>query len=177
MLQPFATSALNVPSFSNGHSHGLTFPPTLHKALAHGWELVQRNQGKGLGCFSESGLEALNKWIRYYNDHGSRKDSTEHQMEDKFNHLWQGSSPLLSVYDRIRRKRTKAVIVPDEIDSIVQSLFIGDSEVDTESAAGTVRDADNMDYNQDVLLALRDQLLQPIEESEDVDEPAANQEH
>ena len=55
-----------------------TFPwshlsPTLHKALAHGWELVQMNKCKGLGKFAENGIEGQNKWIEWYKEHGSRQ--------------------------------------------------------------------------------------------------------
>ena len=42
----------------------ISVPPTLHKLLAHSWELIEMNDGRGLKCFDESGLEANNKILR-----------------------------------------------------------------------------------------------------------------
>ena len=146
-----------------------TFPwahlsPTIHKALAHGWELIEKNGGKGLGSFSECGLEALNKWIKWYREHGSRQCSTEMSYKDVFHRLWQYSSPLLSVFDRKRKSRTKKVIVPDQVDSVVQSLFIGDSEDENEAAAGTMEDVGGRDYDEDFVEALIYESLNQYEE-------------
>ena len=158
-----------------------TFPwahlsPTLHKALAHGWELVEKNDGKGLGSYAENGIEALNKWILWYREHGSRQCSTELSYKDVFHHLWQYSSPLLTVYDRkVKSRKTKRVIVPDQVDALVQSLFIGDSEEADEPAAGTVEDVDGRDYDADLLEAIilegQQFYEEEEEEEEDEDEP------
>ena len=151
-----------------------TFPwahltPTLHKALAHGWELIQNNDGKGLGNFSESGIEALNKWIEYYRAHGSRQCNTDLSYKDVFHHLWHYSSPLLTVYDRVKKSRRKRMIVPDQVDALVQSLFIGDSTDENEPAAGTMEDVDGRDYDEDILQAI---LLEgQMEQDEYEDEP------
>ena len=63
-----------------------TFPwaaisPSVHRILAHSWEVIEMNGGFGLGDVSEEGLEALNKLIREMRTHGARKDSTKHNME------------------------------------------------------------------------------------------------
>ena len=63
-----------------------TFPwaaisPSVHRILAHSWEVIEMNGGFGLGDVSEEGLEALNKLIRQMRTRGARKDSTEHNME------------------------------------------------------------------------------------------------
>ena len=140
-------------------------------ALAHGWELIQRNKGKGLGRLAEQGLERLHKEVRYYEDHGSRQCSTEKQMIDTFNKLWENSTPLISVYDRIKGKRAKKIIIPDEIDSIVQSLFIGESEVRSESAAGVDADDATRAHEEEYQEALADQVFRDIDTSDDEDEP------
>ena len=52
------------------------------------------------------------------------------------------------------------MIVPDQIDAIVQSLFIGASEPDEQEnetdgpAAGTIEDPNGEDYDDDVIQAL-----------------------
>ena len=62
--------------------------PSVHRVLAHGWEVIQMNDGHGLGDLSEEGLEALNKNIRQMSATGARKDSTVHNFEDTFYHMW-----------------------------------------------------------------------------------------
>ena len=59
------------------------------------------------------------------------------------------------------------MIVPDQVDSLVQSLFIGDSTDENEPAAGTLVDADGRDYDEDFLQALILQDQRQFEEYED----------
>ena len=110
-----------------------TFPwavisPSVHRVLAHSWEVVMANEGFGLGGLSEEGLEALNKYIREIRDSGSRKDSTLHNMTDTFNHLWDRSRPTIMEMEReIKRRKTK-VLVSTEIEALVESLFLEEAE-------------------------------------------------
>ena len=62
--------------------------PSVHRILAHSWEVVELNGGYGLGDQSEEGLEALNKLIRQMRARGARKDSTVNNFRDTYNHLW-----------------------------------------------------------------------------------------
>ena len=78
---------------------------------------------KGLGSESEEGSEAQNKFIRYFRVHGARKTSTEDNFRDTWNHLWRRSSPMVIEMDREKRKRAAKVLVCNEIDSLVDSLF------------------------------------------------------
>ena len=64
-----------------------TFPwamvsPSVHRILAHSWEVIQLNDEYGLGGESEEGLEALNKNIRRMRSTGARKDSTLNNFTD-----------------------------------------------------------------------------------------------
>ena len=48
-----------------------TFPwvvisPSIHRILAHSWEVMQLNGGYGLGRISEEGQEAFNKCIQEF---------------------------------------------------------------------------------------------------------------
>ena len=65
--------------------------PSVHRILAHSWELIELNGGFGLGDQSEEGLEALNKLIRQMRAKGARKDSTVNNFCDTYNHLWDRS--------------------------------------------------------------------------------------
>ena len=56
--------------------------PSVHRILAHSWEVVELNNYYGLGDMSEEGLEALNKHIRDRRSHGARKDRTENNFRD-----------------------------------------------------------------------------------------------
>ena len=106
-----------------------TFPwcvisPSLHRVLAHSWELIEVNNGKGLGSQSEEGAEGQNKYIRHLREHGARKTSVEDNFEDVFNRLWRRSSPLVIELNREKRVQTSKVLVRSEIDSLVESLFL-----------------------------------------------------
>ena len=70
--------------------------PSLHKLLAHSWELIDRNDDKGLKCFDESGLEANNKVLRSIRLNLSRKTSQTENLEDVINRLWLGSDPVVN---------------------------------------------------------------------------------
>ena len=85
--------------------------PSVHRILAHSWELIQLNDCFGLGDESEEGLEALNKFIRYLREHGARKISTEANFRDTFNHLWDRLRPVIVEMERnIKRRKAKIII-------------------------------------------------------------------
>ena len=100
--------------------------PSVHRVLAHSWQVIRLSDGFGLGDLSEEGLEALNKQIRDMRAHGSRKDSTEHNFEDTFNHLWDRSRPTIVEMEREIKRRKPKVIISTEIEIMVQSLFLED---------------------------------------------------
>ena len=98
--------------------------PSVHRILAHSWEVIELNGEFGWGDESEEGLEALNKQIRRMREHGSRKDSTENNFLDTFNHLWDRSRPtILEMERKIKRKKQK-LIISTEIEALVESLFV-----------------------------------------------------
>ena len=71
----------------------ISVSPTLHKLLAHSWELIEMNDGCGLKCFDESGLDANNKILRSFCLKLARKTSQADNLEDVINRLWLGSDP------------------------------------------------------------------------------------
>ena len=69
--------------------------PSVHRILAHSWEVLELNKGFGLGDMSEEGLEALNKIIRSRSKHGARKNSTLSNFMNCYNHMWDRSRPTI----------------------------------------------------------------------------------
>ena len=104
--------------------------PSLHRILGHSWERIDMNSKFGLGNESEEGLEALNKLIRYYRARGSRTISTEANFTDTYNHLWRVSSPLIADMEREKRKRIPKLKVMTEIESLTNSLFFEEEDLE-----------------------------------------------
>lgn len=105
-----------------------TFPwvvlsPSVHRILAHSWEVISMNNNYGLGDLSEEGLEALNKFIRQIREGGARKDTTANNFEDTYNHLWDRSRPTLVEMERVIKRKKQKVIISTEIEALVESLF------------------------------------------------------
>ena len=67
--------------------------PTVHKTLAHTWELIDLNGGFGLGSYSEEGLESCNKLLRKIRISLSRKATKESNQTDCMRRLWFRSDP------------------------------------------------------------------------------------
>ena len=97
--------------------------PSIHRVLAHSWEKIELNDMTGLGSESEEALEAQNKFVRYLRVHGARKTSTEENFQDTRNHLWRRLSPLVTELDREKRKRRSKILVQNEVDTLVETLF------------------------------------------------------
>ena len=69
-----------------------TFPwavisPSVHRILAHAWEVIEENDGYGLEGLSEEGLKALNKNIRHTRTYSARKKSTEQNIKENINDI------------------------------------------------------------------------------------------
>ena len=79
----------------NNDNRWISIPPTVHALLAHSWELVSNNDGRGCGEFPESGLEHNNKFLRFYRQHLARKVSQEMNLEDCLTRLWLRSDPSI----------------------------------------------------------------------------------
>ena len=74
----------------------ISVPPSLHKLLAHSWELIELNDGRGLKCFDESGLEANNKILRSIRLKLARKTSQADNLQDVINRMWMASDPKVN---------------------------------------------------------------------------------
>ena len=98
--------------------------PSVHRILAHSWEVMELNNGFGLGDLSEEGLEALNKRIRSRREHGARKTSTLANFMDCYNHLWDSSRPNIVAMEREIRPKKSKVLIATEIEALVETLFL-----------------------------------------------------
>ena len=81
-------------SFEN-EKRWISISPTLHGLLAHSWELISNYDGRGLGDFTEGGLEHNNKFLRFYRRNLARKIDQVSNMEDCLMRLWLRSDPLI----------------------------------------------------------------------------------
>lgn len=89
------TYKLILLNFNNEDSKWISISPTVHSLLAHGWELISLNDGKGLGEFTEGGLENNNKFLRFYRRNLARKNSQPANLEDCISRLWLRSDPRI----------------------------------------------------------------------------------
>ena len=102
--------------------------PSVHRILAHSWEVIQLNDGFGLGNLSEEGLEVLNKYVRSMRETGARKDCTLNNFRDTFNHLWDRSRPTIVEMARQIKRRGPRLCIMTEIEVLVETLFIEEEE-------------------------------------------------
>ena len=102
--------------------------PSVHRILAHSWEVIELNDGFGLGNLSEEGLEALNKYVRSMRETGARKDCTLNNFTDTFNHLWDRSRPTIVDMARQIKRRAPQLLIMTEIEVLVETLFLEEEE-------------------------------------------------
>ena len=69
--------------------------PSSHIVVAHSAELIEENGHRGLLNFSESGIEANNKFLRQYRLNYSRKTNQYENLSDCINRLWDKSDPMV----------------------------------------------------------------------------------
>jgi len=73
----------------------IEFSTSAHIVLAHSPELIEQNINTGLLNFTESGIEANNKFLRQYRINNSRKTNQYENLSDCINRLWDKSDPLV----------------------------------------------------------------------------------
>ncbi len=83
----------------------ISITPSLHKLLAHSWELIELNDGTGLRALDEAGLEGCNKILRAMRTKLSRKISQKANLIDTLRRMWVASDPLVNA----ERRKTKPV--------------------------------------------------------------------
>ena len=104
-------------------------PQNVHQLIAHGTELIERNNSHGLGGKAEHGLERGQKEFKFWRDAGARKTNLYDNLKDTANKMTEASAPPLRPYDAKRTKRhreKKAVNTKrTKLTELVNSLFVG----------------------------------------------------
>ena len=75
-------------SFNDDEDGWIYFTPTVHAVLDHSAELIEANDCRGLGAYTESSLEANNKVLRLTRIALSRKTSQIDNLSDCLNRMW-----------------------------------------------------------------------------------------
>ena len=89
------TYNLILTKFENEETKWISISQTVHSLLAHGWELISFNDGKGLGEYTESGLEHNSKFLRFFRQNLARKVNQSANLEDCLTRHWLPSDPLI----------------------------------------------------------------------------------
>ena len=75
-------------------------PETAHMVLGHSFQLIDLNDGYGLGQMSEQGLEGLNKLVRRFSERFARQKSLDANIADVIHRLQVLSNPSLMAFKR-----------------------------------------------------------------------------
>ena len=82
------TKKLLLSSFNHDGKEWIYFTPTVHAILEHSGELIEANSCKGLGAYTESGLECSNKVLRLIRIALSRKTNQIDNLNDCICRMW-----------------------------------------------------------------------------------------
>ena len=116
-LKPFytETSIMILTQFNESSRPWIFLSPTVHGLLHHSAELIASNDGFGLLEYSESGLEANNKFLRFYRTFLARKTGQVQNLTDVFTRMWLKSDPCIkaaSIKTQTKRKTQKTNELP-----------------------------------------------------------------
>ena len=106
----------------NKHLRGpwISITSSLHKLLAHTWELIELNDGVGLGALDEAGLEGCNKILRTIRTKLARKKAQNANLIDCLRqcglHLILLSMPREISLNLFARTVTQQAILLDIVD-------------------------------------------------------------
>ena len=93
---------------------------TLHGALQHSSELIEMNDDRGLGGYSEEGLEANNKNVRHFLEHLSRKSDSNQQLADVHHRILERSDPYL-IFLTSKYRQTKQCSLCKQSDHTIRT--------------------------------------------------------
>ncbi|XP_055697420.1 uncharacterized protein LOC129809645 [Phlebotomus papatasi] len=96
-------------------------PPTLHKVLFHGHQVIAKSQFP-IGHLSEEPQEALNKEVYRIRRNNTRKYSRTAANQDLINGLIVGSDPVISHYryHQMEKKKTENVL-PEDVQDLIRT--------------------------------------------------------
>lgn len=91
---------------------------TIHKFLFHGAEVI-KNSPVPMCYLSEEAAETKLKFIRYFREHFSRKDSLEHTLVNIFNQSMDMSDPKIASLIRQQQRKKRAKEIPQEVKNLL----------------------------------------------------------
>ena len=103
-----------------------SIPPTLHRVLVHGKDIIKATP-VAIGATSEEGSEANAKFARKFLKHHTRKSSHKDTMYDLFHPLVDISDPFVVAQSFFANEKQIRTIPPD------MALLIADSEENNQS--------------------------------------------
>ena len=68
----------------------------MHKVLGHSWELIELNNGYGIGSLDVAGMEGCHKVLRAIRTRLSRKISQQANLIDTIRRMWAASDPVVN---------------------------------------------------------------------------------
>ena len=83
-------------------------PPTLHKVLVHGKEIIKATP-MPVGWTNEEGSESNTKFTRRFHTSHTRKTSQEDTMSDLFNRLMDICDPIAVSYSKEKKKQQEFI--------------------------------------------------------------------
>ena len=81
----------------------LEITETAHMVFGHSFQLIELNDGYGLGLMSEQGLEGINKLVHRYSERYARQNNLLNNIQDVVNRLQVLSNPYLLSLKRKQR--------------------------------------------------------------------------
>uniref|UniRef100_A0A8D8ZE87 Uncharacterized protein n=1 Tax=Cacopsylla melanoneura TaxID=428564 RepID=A0A8D8ZE87_9HEMI len=118
-------------------------PPTLHKYLIHGHQIIKAVT-LPIGQLSEEAQEARNKDFKRLREHNSRKNNRQNTMEDIFHNFLVSSDPLISSKRKI--DHPKKLKIPPEAREMLKSPRVNQFDSDDDNE---VNDSDQGDFDSD----------------------------
>lgn len=96
-------------------------PPTMHKYLIHGPQIISAAL-LPIGQLSEEAQEARNKDFKKYREHNSRKCSREKTNQDSFNFFLISSDPLITSKRKLKKRKLEHL--PKEALAMLQAPIV-----------------------------------------------------
>lgn len=113
--------------------------PTVHKILFHGADII-KSSPVPVAYLSEEAAESKVKFIRYYRQHFSRKDTAAHTMQDIFNRSMDSSCPSVAA---VMREKQKSKVDKNESEELEMYFVASNQEEEAQvDLGGSVQEAE-----------------------------------
>ena len=108
------------------HASWYDIPPSLHRVLVHGKEIVEATP-LPIGLTSEEGAESNTKFARRYHESHTRKTSQKDTMSDLFHRMMDVSDPIVVAMSPEPKSMPEKHLPPDMAE-LLQTLELSPSQ-------------------------------------------------